>query len=255
MARRTVVPEDHSKNQYDQGNASVEIQKIKKSIFKFSDDPDIEKHKWKEGLTYRASVTRDGKPSLLGWKIVRMSLMGKSWRYMERVTGISKVTISGLFRHNPVIRAAVLELSVEVAEEAKTILLRGIHRSAVSLVELATGKSGLPTADKQKIQLDAIREVFNRIGFMIPAARGGKGDSGDYVIRIESAEAHDLGLLISRRRDALPEGGETDGSSEVEAESASEEAGEEGSGPTDDRPVGKGGGKEIIEGEFTEKSA
>lgn len=255
MARREPLPEKHEKDRYDQGNASVEIEKIKKSIFNLSKDPDIVQHEWQGGITYRAFVTRDGDPSILGWKIVRMALMGKSWRYMEKVTGISKTTISGIFRANPVIRRAVLELSVEVAEEAKATLLRGLHRSAVSLVKLAAGESKLATADKQKIQLEAIKEVFNRVGFALPSAQGAKGGSSDFVIRIEGAEAHSLGVLISKRRDLLPEGGEADGDSGGEAEEASEEAGEEGIGAGDDGSVGKGGGREVIEGEFTEKSA
>ncbi len=255
MARREALPEKHEKDRYDQGNASVEIQKIKKSIFDLSKDPDIVKHKWQGGLTYRAFVTRDDEPSVLGWKIIRMSLMGKSWRYMSKVTGIGKNTISNIFRYNPIIRRAVLELSVEVAEEAKATLLRGLHRSAVSLVKLAAGESKLGTADKQKIQLEAIKEVFNRVGFALPVARGSKGGEGNLVIRIEGQEAHSLGLLISRRRELLPEGGDTDGDSDGEAEEASEEAGEEGSGTSDDGSVGKGRRRKIIEGEFTEKPA
>ena len=253
MARREPLPEKREKDRYDQGNASVEIQKIKKSIFDLSKDPDIVKHQWQGGLTYRAFVTHDGEPSILGWKIIRMSLMGKSWRHMSKVTGIGKSTISNIFRYNPVIRRAVLELSVEVAEEAKATLLRGLHRSAVNLVKLAAGESKLGSADKQKIQLEAIKEHFNRIGFAIPTARGGKGGDGDLVIRIEGEEAHSLGMLISRRRELLPEGGEASGNVGIEEEEASEEAGEEGSGSSDDRSVGKGRRREIIEGEFTEK--
>ncbi len=255
MARREPRPEKHEKDRYDQGNASVEIRKIKKSVFNFSQDPDVVKHKWQGGITYRAFVTRDDEPSILGWKIIRMALMGKSWRYMSKVTGIGKTTISGIFRSNPIIRRAVLELSVEVAEEAKATLLRGLHRSAVSLVKLAAGESKLGTADKQKIQLEAIKEVFNRVGFALPVARGAKGGQDSFIIRIESEEAHSLGVLISRRRELSPGGGEPSGSAEVETESTSEEAREEGSGPGDNGSVGEGGGRETIEGKFTEKPA
>ena len=248
------LPEKHEQDRYDQGNASVEIEKIKKSIFDFSRDPDIEKHEWQKGLTYRAFITRDGKPSILGWKVIRLALMGKSWRYMARVTGIQKSTISYVFRTNPVIRQAVLELSTEVAEEAKSTLIRYLHKSAVSLVKLAAGESEMTTADKMKVQLEAIKEHFNRLNFAMPSqvrGRGG-GKEGDFVIRIEGPEANSLGLLISRRRNLLEEGKGGDMYADGDPED-SEEEGEERGGAGDDRPVGTGG-ENIVEGEFTEQS-
>ena len=242
------LPEKNPQDRYDQGNASVEIEKIKKSIFDFSADPDIEKHEWKEGLTYRAFMTRDGRPSILGWKVIRMALMGRSWRYMAKVTGISKHTISYVFRTNPIIRQAVLELSTEVAEEAKSVLLRSLHKSAVSLVKLAAGESRHTTADKMKVQLEAIKEHFNRINFAMPSASRRKEQEGDWVIRVEGPEANSLGLLISRRREltAGRKGGD------IDAEGDSEQEGEEGSGVSDDGSVASSG-ETIIEGEFTEK--
>ena len=255
MAKKKRNPNKKPHDRYDAGNASVEILKIKKSIFSFSDDPDIEKYEWQEGLTYRAFLTRDDKPSILGWKIIRLALMGKSWIYMQKVTGISKHTITYLFRTNPVIRQAVLDLSHEVAEEAKTVLLRSLHRSVVSLVKLAAGESKVSTADKQKVQLEAIKEHFNRIGFAIPTA--GKGaPSGNLTIRIEGEEARDLGLLITRRRERLPAGG-GDGDGRDPEEDQEERETNRGDGNYEEPSRRSGdngsvdGSGDVIEGEFT----
>lgn len=251
MAKKD-LPKKRVGDRYDHENDSVEIEKIKKSLFDFSDDPDIEEHRWKEGLTYRAFVTRDGKPSILGWKIIRLALMGKSWRYMSRVTGIRKTTISNVFRTNEIIRQATLGLATEVAEEAKMTLWRYLHKSAVSLVKLAAGESQHSTADKMKVQLEAIKEHFNRIGFAMPTAgRGGNAKEGDFIIRVEGPEAKDLGILISRRREMLPKGRGGDVSADGDTEDAEEE-GPEGSGTGDDGSVAESG-EATIEGKFTEK--
>ena len=214
---------------FDHGNVSVEIKKIKKSIIKWGRDPDVQVFEYGDGiknsrggLTHRATVTRDGQPSVLGWKMIRLALMGKSWRYMERVTGIKKANIANLFHNNPVIRAAVLEMEKQIVEDSKALLVRSLRKTTVNLIKIATGE-----IKGSKVQMSAILELYNRVGFSMPV-RGGQGQSGNVVIRLESGEAKDLALLVRSRQDhQLPppdedsdeEGGEDD-------EQADDEVGE-----------------------------
>lgn len=212
------------KSTYDPDNRHVEIKKIRSSIFDFNKDKDIREFRYGSGrvksLTWRAWITRDGKPSILGWKLIRLALMGKSWRYLSRHTGIDKKTIAFLFRNNPVIRTAVVELEEQVIEDSKAMLVRALRRTTRNLIKIATGQITGLSADKIKVQLEAIREHYNRVGFgLLPK---GKGEGSDLTIRIESGEAKALGILIDRREHKLLGGGEHDGEAEDEAKRGSE---------------------------------
>jgi len=238
---------------YNHDNVDLEIKRIKGSIFNFAKDQDIIRHEWGDDeddrrSTYRAKVTVDKEITVLGWKLIRLAILGRSWRYMARHTGIRKDTIAHLFQNNPIIRAAVVELEHEIVEESKGLLVRSIRSATKNLIKLATGKTNI-TADKMKAQLEAIRELYNRAGFAIPGKGG--GGSGNFVITLQSGEAHDLGLLIQRRVPQLTEGGDTDGRQDEVDE---EEAGETEGGSVEDRSVAGGGGSgevEVVDADFT----
>lgn len=231
----------------DQDNASLEIRKVKNSIFKFGRDPDIETHKYEGGVTYRGMLTRNGQVSVLGWKLIRLALMGKSWRYMAKVTGASHENIAHHFYHNPVIRAAVLEMEKQLVEDSKALLVRSLRSVTTNLIKIAKGD-----IRGSKVQMSAILEVYNRIGFSMPV-RGGQGQGGNVVIRLESGEAKDLALLVRDRQDrqlAPPdddieeEGGEESGQSEVEVGDEGDTGGEEEQGPVEYRFVADNGAED-----------
>ena len=128
--------------------------------------------------------------------------------------------IGHLFHHNPVIRNAVLEIEAQMVEDSKSLLVRSLRQTTVSLIKIATGKAS-GSADFQKVQLHAITELFNRIGFALPPRSGQGGVSGNVVIRLESGEAKDLALLIQDRQDRnlleSPDGGDEEGGEETES--------------------------------------
>lgn len=231
---------------FDHGNVSIEIRKIKNSIIKWGRDPDVMVYEYGEegghgGLTHRAVVTRNDQPSVLGWKLIRLALMGKSWRYMARVTGISNRNISGLFHTNPIIRAAVLEMERQLVEDSKSLLVRSLRQVTVNLIKIATGE-----IKGSKVQMASIVELYNRVGFSMPV-RGGQGQGGNVVIRLESGEAKDLALLVRSRQDRQlppPDGEEMseEGGEDDEQDGAETEDIREGNrGSMDDKSVAGNG--------------
>ncbi len=235
--------------QHDFGNTEMEIKKVKDSIFNFGSDSDILVHEYgedgkKNNLTHLAVVTRDDEPSLLGWKIIRMAVMGKSWRYIGRVTGIKKANISNLFRYNTVIRDAVSKLEEQIVRDARSLLVRGIRKATKNLIRISSGEA-IESADKQKAQLEAIKELYNRVGFLVAVGRKGSGD-GKVTIQLEGGESKALAVLIDRRGQKELGAGE-DGSGKDEEEEVRETA----SGSNEHGSVASG--SDIIEGEFEEQ--
>ncbi len=187
---------------YDFGNTEMEIKRVKDSIFNFGQDSDIVAHEYgedgKSNLTHLAVLTRDGEPSLLGWKIIRMAVMGKTWRYIGRVTGIRKANLSNLFRYITVIREAVSQLEEQIVRDARSLLVRGIRKATKNLVRISSGEAD-ESADKQKAQLEAIKELYNRVGFLIIGGGTKKGSSDKITVQLEGGESKALGILIDRR--------------------------------------------------------
>ena len=196
---------------------TVEIKRLKSSIFDFAKDPDIVAHRWgpedprKNGLpryiTYRARLVTEDQPSVLGWKIIRLAMMGKSWSYIHRVTGIDKQGVARLFRDNLIYRKAVMELEQDIIQDSRKLMVRQSRRVTAQLVKMALGKNN-SDPKRQQNQLAAIREFYNRMGFGITeGSKGGRqqevlpAGSDRFQITVAKGEADDLALLIQRRKE------------------------------------------------------
>ncbi len=235
-------------------NTTIEIEELKSTLLDLVSEDEIITHKFKGsgsgnsvGKTLRIAVTKDGRPSVMGMKLIRMAMMGKSWRYMEKVTGINHRNLSGLFQHNTVIQEAVLDLQEQVVTKSKSLIKRKLYKVTENFVRIATGDA-TESADRQKVQLDAIRELFNRLGFLTPEKSASR-DSGDYVIRVEGGEGKQLAVLMERRQGRIAAGDHAEGTEEGKSRQR-----QEGSSAGDLESESDGDDGKTIEGEYRETS-
>jgi len=194
------------KNGEDYIDADVEIIPTKKPYFDFDNDPDIEVHEYgsprNKQRTIRGRIVNHSKVTPLGYKLIRLALTGKSWVKMKKITGIGDQNLHHMFNFNPVIRAAVADLEKEIVEDSNHLLIRKSRAVTRQLIRMALGQAE-GTANHQKVQLEAIREYYNRLGFGAgytgAGRRGEVGGRGDMTITISEDDSKDLALLVARR--------------------------------------------------------
>ena len=187
-------------------DADVEIIPTKKPYFDFESDPDIVVHEYGVGRrkhkTVRGRVVNHSKVTPLGYRLIRLALTGKTWTAMKKITGISHQNLHHMFSFNPVIRAAVADLEKEIIEDSNHLLIRKSRAVTKQLIRMALCQSE-GTANHQKVQLEAIREYYNRLGFGASYSgagrRGEVGGKGDMTITISEDDSKDLALLVARR--------------------------------------------------------
>lgn len=190
----------------DPGNFACEVVPGKNTIWDLDLDTDIEVHRYGKNMnkyTYRAHLTRRGRITPLGRRLVNLAVAGKPYTYIAKAAGLSDQQMARyIMLNNPILRNAVLEMQALLVEEAGDIMIRGIRKISRKLVRMAAGEDD-STPNAQKVELMAIQEYFNRLGYGAARMTGGKVEQSELSVKLTGKEGSDLTVLVQRRQARL----------------------------------------------------